>query len=199
MDNHEFVSKYSPLVKKNWLPLALGILGLMFFIYGLIGLFFTNKTASDEVIFEASSSKQNQSEAKTIFVDIEGAVANPGLYELPEHSRIQDALVAAGGIAAKADREYIAKNLNLAIKLTDGAKIYIPFVGEAVAGIEAVDGLININTGSQAQLETLSGIGPVTAKKIIDGRPYSAVDELLNKKIVGSSVFSDIKDKITVY
>ena len=59
--------------------------------------------------------------------------------------------------------------------------------------------LVDINTGSQSQLEALPGIGPVTASKIIAGRPYNSVDELLSKKIVGSKVFNQIKDKITVY
>lgn len=208
MDTNELISKYSPLLRKHWLPLSLGALGMIFFAYGLIGLFLTNKTASDDIVFEANSAKPNPSEAKTIFIDIEGAVVRPGLYKLPQDSRIQDGLVAAGGLAASADREYIAKNLNLATKLTDGAKIYIPSVGQAVSEASVLntfsqtgDGgdLININTGSQVQLETLPGIGPKTAEKIIAGRPYGSVQELLNKKIVGSKVFNQIKDKINVY
>lgn len=201
MDANELVSRYSPLLKKHWLPLSLGALGMMFFAYGLIGLFLTNKTASDDIVFEANSAQQNPSEAKTIFIDIEGAVVKPGLYKLPQDSRIQDSLVAAGGLAALADREYIAKNLNLATKLTDGAKIYIPFVGEVLrlgSGLNS-SSQVNINNSSQSQLEDLPGIGPVTAEKIIAGRPYGSVDELLTKKIVGSKVFDQIKDKISVY
>lgn len=207
MDTNELVSRYSPLLKKHWLPLSLGALGMIFFVYGLIGLFLTNKTASDDIVFEPSA-EQSSKEAKTIFIDIEGAVVKPGLYKLPQDSRIQDSLIAAGGLSVSADREYIAKNLNLAIKLTDGAKIYIPSVGEALNGVSVlnsssevgnVSGLININNGSQTQLESLPGIGPVTAAKIIGARPYSSVDELLKKKIVGSKVFNQIKDKITLY
>ena len=206
MDIRELVLRYSPLVKKNWLPLSLAILGVIFFAYGLIGLFVNSKTASSDVVFEASA-KQNPIEVKTMFIDIEGAVVKPGLYKVSQDSRIQDALVAAGGLGASADRNYISKNINLATKLTDGAKIYIPFVGEAVgsSGVlngsdtSSVGGLVNINSGSQAELEALPGVGPVTAQKIIAGRPYGSVDELLVKKIVGSKVFSQIKDKITVY
>lgn len=218
MNTQELISKYFPLIKKHWLPLSLGILGMMFFAYGLIGVFAVNKTSSDDIVFDASSSaKQNPDEVKVIFVDIEGAVVKPGLYKLPQDSRIQDALVVAGGLAAQADREYIAKNLNLAIKLTDGAKIYVPSIGEAVVGggvlnssskgvvigsprfAGEVSALININTSSQSQLEALPGIGPVTAQKIIGERPYGSVQELLNKKIVGAKVFGQIKDKISVY
>lgn len=182
---------------------------MIFFAYGLIGLFAANKTSSEDIVFEASSSaKQNPSEMKTIFIDTEGAVVKPGLYKLPQDSRIQDALVAAGGLSASADRNFVSKNINLAIKLTDGAKIYIPNISEAVSGSSVLSGssqtggggdLVNINISSQAQLEALPGIGPVTAQKIIAGRPYNSVDELLNKKVVGSKVFNQIKEKITIY
>lgn len=207
MDVRELILKYLPLVKRNWLPLSLGILGLIFFAYGLIGLFFSNKN-SENVVFEANSSVQQPAEAKTILVDIEGAVEKPGLFKLPQESRIQDSLVAAGGLSAQADRDYIAKNLNLATKLTDGAKIYFPFLGEAVNNATVlntssegivVGALININTASESQLDSLPGIGPVTAQKIIAGRPYGSVDEILSKKIVGAKVFDQIKEKVSVY
>ena len=208
MDTQELVSRYLPLLKKHWLPLSLGALGMIFFAYGLIGLFLTNKTDSDDIVFEANSARQNPSEVKSIFVDIEGAVVKPGLYKLPQGSRIQDAFVVAGGLSASADRNFVSKNINLAIKLSDGAKIYIPAKGEAVGGSSVLSGssqtggggdLVNINTGSQVQLEALPGIGPVTAQKIISGRPYGSVDELFNRKIVGSKVFGQIKDRTTVY
>ena len=207
MDFEELRTKYSPFLKRNLLALSLGVLGMIFFAYGLIGLFLTNKTASDEIIFE-SSPEQSSREEKTIFIDIEGAVVKPGLYNLPINSRIQDALIAAGGLSVSADREYVAKNLNLATKLSDGAKIYILSIGQSVGNSGVLNsysqlgetaGLVNINTGSQSQLEELPGIGPKTADKIIAGRPYQSVDELLSKKIVGSKVFNQIKDKITVY
>lgn len=208
MDSKELFSKYFPLIKGNWLPLSLGALGMIFFTYGLIGLFASSKSASEDIVFEASSPEQNPAEVKIIFIDIEGAVVKPGLYKLPQDSRIQDALIAAGGLSVSANREYIAKNLNLAIKLTDGAKIYIPSIGEAVtessvlnasSQVGNVSGLININNSSQSQLEALPGIGPKTAEKIIAGRPYGSVQELLNKKIVGNKVFNQIKDKISAY
>lgn len=208
MDTNELVSRYLPLLKKNWLPLSLGILGMIFFAYGLIELLVANKTDSEDIVFKASSAEQSLREAKTILVDVEGAVVKQGVYKLPQESRIQDVLVAAGGLNAQADRKQIAKNFNLATKLADGAKIYVPFVGEAVSNSSVLSGssqnggggnLVNINTGSQAQLEALPGIGPITAQKIIAGRPYNSVDELLDKKIVGAKVFGQIKEKISVY
>lgn len=200
MDKNELISKYLPLLKKHWLPMSLGALGMTFFAYGLIGLFVSSKSASDNIVFEANSAVKTATEIKTIAADIEGAVVRPGLYKLPQDSRFQDALVAAGGMSASANRDYVAKNLNLATKLTDGAKIYIPFVGEAFGNsLVPTGGLMNINSASEPQLEGLPGIGPASASKIIEGRPYNSVEDLLNKKIVGSKVFSQIKDKITVY
>lgn len=208
MDIREIVSKYSPLLKRHWFPLGLGALGLIFFAYGLIGLFQSGKTGPEDIVFESNSPSGQNLEAKTIFVDVEGAVVKPGVYKLPLESRIQDGLIAAGGLSAQADRSYIAKNLNLAVRLVDGTKVYIPFLGEAgnsasVIGVSSegvvLSALININTCSQAQLEALPGIGPVIAGKIIAGRPYGLIDELLNKKIVGSKIFDQIKDKITAY
>lgn len=208
MDTQEFVSRYSPLIRKHWLPLSLGILGMIFFAYGLIGLFASNKSASSDIVFEANSANSKPAEAKTILVDIAGAVVKPGVYKLPDNSRIQDGLVAAGGLSANAGREYIAKNLNLATRLIDGSKVFIPILGEAVSGAEVlnassegivVGALININSSSESQLDSLPGIGPVTAQKIITGRPYGSVDELLSKKIVGAKVFEQIKEKVSVY
>jgi len=207
MEFQKLLDKYSPFIKRNILTLIMGALGMIFFAYGLMGLLVSSKTASEDIVFEASSEKSSNEE-KIILVDVEGAVVKPGLYKLPLNSRIQDGLVAAGGMSALANREYVAKNLNLAIKLTDGGKIYIPSVGESVGSSSVLSGfsqtggggdLVNINSSSQAQLEALPGIGPVTAAKIIGGRPYGLVDDLLSKKIVGSKVFDKIKDKITVY
>lgn len=173
---------------------------MMFFAYGLIGLFASGRSASEDIVFETSSEK-NLMEERTILIDVEGAVVKPGLYKLPLNSRIQDGLVAAGGLSLSADRSYVSKNLNLAIMLIDGAKIYIPILGEAVesSGVLSASSQVNINTSSQSQLEELPGIGPATALKIINGRPYSSIEELSSKKIVGSKVFDQIKDKISVY
>jgi len=88
----------------------------------------------------------------------------------------------------------------LAQKLTDGAKIFIPAVGEnSQTDNQAVEGKININTASEAALDMLWGIGPATAQKVISGRPYQKTEDLLNKKIVKTNVWEEIKDKISVY
>lgn len=200
MDVEVLISQYSPKLRRYWLPIALALLGLIFFVYGLISLLgSTSKTNEIRLEHEDLSSKQES----LILVDIEGAVVNPGVYKLNQNSIIQDALVASGGLSSDADREFVSKNINLAAKLIDAAKIYIPKVEESVSEVKGVSdistGLININQASSETLDTLPGIGSVTANKIITNRPYLTINELLDKKVVSAKVFTQIKDKITAY
>lgn len=196
--------------KENLLIVVTFSLGMIFLGIGLIQLLAHKEPAvkieSASGVKGASTAKENTTK---ISIDIEGAVISPGVYELNSSARIKDALAAAGGLSEKADRDYVSKALNLAQKLADGVKIYIPSIGEkieaSVSNVSTVtnssnpSGSININSASQSQLEALPGIGPVTAGKIINGRPYTDINELLSRKIVGSSVFSKIKDSISVY
>jgi competence protein ComEA len=210
MDFEAIFAQWLPLLKKYWLPLVLGFAGLLFFIYGLAALLGSFSKPQEVSFKSASSSTQtdvNLPPQNAIQIDIEGAVVAPGVYKLAASSIIQDALMSAQGLAADADRDWVAKNLNLAAKLSDGAKVYVPQVGEAVtqtadAGTQGVvdsQSLININTASSDSLDSLPGVGPVTVTKIVNGRPYTNVNELLDKKAVSAKVFDEIKDKISVY
>lgn len=197
----EFLQKFIAFFKENLLVISLGVIGIALLLIGLIQLSSGN---TEEIVFEPAEAggevKNSGSEKQKILVDVSGAVMNPSLYTLNASARVQDALTAAGGLSPEADQSYISKQINLAQKLTDGAKLYVPKVGEQVvldvaSGGDA--GLININTASASELDPLPGVGPATSAKIIEGRPYSSVDELLTKKIVSKSVFDTIKEKIT--
>lgn len=147
-----------------------------------------------------------------LIVDVQGAVLRPGLQRLPEGARVGDAIAAAGGYGPQIDIRTAAERLNLAERVSDGTKIYVPVRGEstppaaapqAAAGgaPNAPPGLIEVNGASQVQLETLPGIGPVTAAKIIAAReeqPFASIDELLGRKVVGPATFEKIKPLITV-
>lgn len=202
----------------NWQTIWPYRVPILFFSFGIIFLFvaiflfYKEKTSGQSVVISQSSNPSipsNPLVPKLIKVDVSGAVVNPGVYELKSSDRIQEALIKAGGLAENADRTWTAKNLNLAQKLLDGTKIYIPFKDENPSSSfpsnpsspsnPSLSALININNASESQLDTLSGVGPATAQKIISGRPYESIDDLLNKKIVGKSVFEKIKDKISVY
>lgn len=139
-------------------------------------------------------------EPALVVVDVQGAVARPGVYQLPEGSRVQDAMAAAGGALPEAD----PNGLNRAAVLRDGALVYVPVVGEippagALAG--AGETLINVNRATAAELTVLPGVGPTTAAKIVRAReqaPFGAIEELQTRGLVTARVFADIRDLITV-
>lgn len=156
-----------------------------------------------QVQVEVIESDKNISK-EIITVDISGEVMFPGVYELPLNSRIKDGLVRAGGLSSYADREYVQKVLNLAEFMKDGQKLFIPKVISKEPGvgyIEANSGtkLININSASVEELDTLMGIGVTRANEIIIGRPYKDINELVSKGVLSVSVVDKIKDKISVY
>jgi competence protein ComEA len=173
----------------------------------------TDRTDGGSIVFETNKQAVEKKEGP-VFVDVAGAVMHPGVYELGSGARVKDALVAAGGLAAGADREYVSRNVNLAAPIADGAKVYIPDktqnsklkaqnyskINNNVIGASSQNsGLININTASAGELEKLKGIGEVRAKAIIDNRPYGSVDELRTKGILGEKTLDAIKNKITIY
>lgn len=186
-----------------WKPeylLAAVLTGILLVILGILFLKIGVKPPEEELIIE----KSGEISGGEVIVDVGGSVQKPGVYHLPADSRVNDALVIAGGLSQTADREWVEKTLNLAQKLTDGQKIYIVSVSEKVApslreSATLTTALINVNTASIAELDTLWGIGEATAKKIIDNRPYSAIEDLLNKKVIKSNVYETIKTKISVY
>lgn len=192
---------WNHLWEKNKLPFLLALVGLLLIGVGLLSTSFLSSKQSSVEILPANESARSAS----LFVDLEGAVERPGLYELPADSRINDLLIRAGGLSASADREWVEKNLNLAQRLTDGIKIYVPSQGElteeegVVAGTSFESSKININTASKAQLDSLWGIGEARATAIIEGRPYQEIEELKKEKIIPSNVYEQIKDQITVF
>ena len=134
---------------------------------------------------------------------------------MPFGARINDLLIASGGLSTNADRTWTDKYLNRAAKLTDGQKVFVPSVNQqsslstannsggdqTISSTNPSDssGPININTASLQTLDSLPGIGQVYAQSIIDHRPYSDLNELVTKKAVPQATFNKIKDKISLY
>jgi competence protein ComEA len=142
-----------------------------------------------------------------IIVDVTGWVHEPGVYEFAQGDRVIDAVDRAGGAKNGADLSV----LNLAAPLTDGTQVVVP--KEGAAGSAAVapgatgsgaasGGLININTASATEFETLSGIGEVLAGAIVDYRtengPFASVDDLENVSGIGPATLEEIRDQVTV-
>lgn len=148
-------------------------------------------------------------QASTIVVDVSGAVVTPGVYELADGARVSDAIEAAGGLADEAD----VSTLNRASKVTDGMKITVPSQGQAAPGASGesgdgdasgassqASGLVNINTASVDELQTLSGVGPSTAQAIVEDREknglFASAEDLMRVSGIGEKKFAKIKDSI---
>lgn len=192
-------------VEKFKIPLSLSLVGMVLIVGGMVSSGLTSDKVKHQEFPQESLVEGN----RQISVDVSGAVANPGVYQLSSESRVEDAIKTAGWFSEKANGEYISKYLNLAQKISDGMKIYIPVQGEsgvpsgggAVTGVStnSNSGPINVNSASQSELEALPGIGPVTAAKIISGRPFQKTEDLLSRKIVPKNTFEKIKDSIVVF
>jgi len=159
-----------------------------------------------------------ETEAKTkvistmIVVDIGGAIKNSGVYQLAEESRLADLVKNAGGFKEEEiNKLWLQKNLNLAEKLTDGKKYYIPYLGEMIIEDltsfnndnnqlfqENIDNLISINQAALKTLTTLPSVGEVRGQAIIDNRPYTKIEELLTNEVVTETIFEKIKNLITL-
>jgi competence protein ComEA len=148
---------------------------------------------------------------KEVVIDVVGAVRRPGLYRLAEGGRIADALARAGGATRKADLSLV----NLAAPLADGQQVIVPRRGSAGAGGAAAPadgtaatpgapglatGPVHLNTATLEQLDSLPGVGPVTAQKILDYRtehgPFTSVDELDAVPGIGPSRMEQLKDLV---
>lgn len=154
----------------------------------------------------------------TLFVHVDGAVASPGVYAIEASSRVNDAVIAAGGLAEGAD----TSSLNLAAPVQDGSKVYVPFAGEAQGDLNSTgsvgdsqsssgvapssgsggSSLVNINSASSDELKTLPGVGDATAEAILDDRrsngPFTSIEDLMRVSGIGEKKFAKLKEKICV-
>lgn len=219
-EEYDFKTPSSSIIDSMYeyrFSLGLFLLGLIFTGAGVFFIKSPIATESDIEIVELDEQVHNE-----IVVEISGAVNNPGVYKLSAGNRVEDLIVTAGGLRDNHDKEFIEKIINRAAKLSDGQKIYIPeagkqlgtqsdnqiiggdgFSGQPGAFADGFDNTqtkhVNINNASKSELESLWGIGPVTAQNIVEQRPYSNIDELLERKILKSNVFERNKDFLTIY
>lgn len=167
--------------------ISLAILAITFPVEGednLPSITFTNIIPESGTIYES-------------YVDIGGAVAKPGLYKLTGQTRLGELVTTAGGFSSDADAAFIAEKINLAKVLRDEDKIYIPFLDRSeVSSTQSNSGLISINKATSSELESLPGVGEVTAQKIIDGRPYTDIAQLKDISGVGLSKYMQLSELI---
>jgi competence protein ComEA len=190
--------------------------GVGWYVLGVTGRPAASSDGSASVISSVPSSTARASTtsstgpATTVTVHVAGAVGKPGVVELTQGARVVDAVKAAGGGTADADLD----RLNLAAVLTDGQRVFVPKGGQSdplpgagtgtgaggSSGTPA--GPVSLNTASQAELETLPGVGPVLAQAIIAERErrggFRSVNELRNVRGIGDARFADLEGLVTV-
>lgn len=169
----------------------------------------TIESADDETAAELGSDEETGTGGETsiLFVDIGGAVAEPGVYQVAAGTRLYQVIDMAGGLTEDADTD----SVNRASFVEDGQKIIIPVKGSAntegtsapAAGTASAEtgGLININTASADELKTLSGIGEAIAGRIIEYRSshaFKSKEDIMSVDGIGSKTYDKIKDRITV-
>lgn len=184
----------------NFTPVQKRALLAMSAIVVVISVFIVIRGNTDEITPPPVVVEQVQ--APQIFVDVTGAVNTPGVYTLTASSRVIDAIKAAGGSAPGAD----LSTINLARVLADGEQIYVDAAVTNSKGVRVSSpkrsGPININRATVSDFDSLDGIGPVIASRIVDYRkthgPFITVEDLQKVSGIGAAKFAQIKSKIRV-
>lgn len=184
------------------------VIGVIFLVFLIVGYFISkpSRINSDEVFVESVSSNGENienKESKNIVVEIKGEVKKPGVYSLKPSSRVEDLIKSAGGFTEDAD----TFRISLAKKLRDEDCIVVNKKGNDLninkgINIQSTSDKININTASKEQLDTIPGIGPVTAQKILDYREkngdFSSIEDLKKIGGIGDKTLDKFKDKIDI-
>lgn len=189
--------------KETLLKIGFGLGFGLFICSILIYLYYLKKEDRVEITSVIGTNAEVINDTKEILIDISGAVGSGGIYEMKEGQRRADLVEKAGGFLANVDKEWLQKNFNLAGKLEDGEKIYIPYEGENYKeenSIKNTGGKININTASSEELIDLTGVGQVTADKIIKYREengkFEKIEDLLLVDGLGEKTVEGFKEEI---
>lgn len=180
--------------------LEMSLLGLCLLTF-IVSLLLFTQTKIDSTGQSTIIIHKNRLAGNLTMADVGGAVQKPGVYPIEAGQRVYELIDKAGGLTDDADLVFFDKNINRAQKLNDQVKIYIPFKTpeKLLQPLETSSSfLISLNSSDMSDLDTLPGVGEVTAKKIVDNRPYSTTEDLLQRKIINSSVYEKIKLLITL-
>ena len=189
---------------KRWLDMALGV--LMGVLLAGVAMWIALPPRGYPVALAPPPSTPTRA---PLMIDVEGAVVNPGVYALPQGSRVRDAVAAAGGFVSNA----LPEAVNQAARLQDGVRVYVPFRGTPAPAVSVPTTVpldkaispaerVNVNTATAKELETLPRIGPTLAQRIVDYRtehgPFRQVDDLVKVKGIGSALLEIVRPYVTV-
>ena len=183
--------------------------GVLLLLVGVGGLFSKKEEGVEEMAVVETTVLTEKTEVTTsleavIFVDIKGAVKNPGVYQMKSGDRVKDALDAAGGLTGEAD----SQKVNLAQRVEDQMVIVVPKVGEEATEIPAgamskeasKEGKVNINTATVEELKTLKGVGEKKAEAIIEYRKkngsFKTKEDLMKVRGIGKKLFESFQERI---
>ena len=209
MENSNIAGKYLSQVNTWWNQLHYSSLqkrglAIVAALVVLISALFVARGSSQEVVAAPIPLEIESVVEETVMIDVAGAVVNPGVYSLPLNARVFEAIKAAGGLKKGAD----ASDVNQARILKDGEQIYIIYPTSQFTSSSGSkktvrkNGPIMINRASVKDFESLDGIGPVLANRIVAFRkangPFAAVEDLMKVPGIGSSTFAKFKEKLRV-
>ena len=209
MGNSNIAGKYLTQVNTWWSQLHYSSLqkrglAIVASLVVLISVLFVARGSSQEVVAAPIPLEIESVVEQTVMIDVAGAVVNPGVYSLPLNARVFEAIKAAGGLKKGAD----ASDVNQARILKDGEQIYIYPTSQSLTSSSGSkktvrkNGPIMINRASVKEFESLDGIGPVLANRIVAFRkingPFAAIEDLMKVPGIGSSTFAKFKEKLRV-
>lgn len=202
------IPDFTPEQRRGLLVIGIGAITLTIFFFlssrtEAVPVLQENSTSTGPIPSSANSTAPGISSNQVIYIDVAGKVKNPGVYQLPEGSRVIDAITIAGGVKLGVSTSHI----NLARKLVDGEQVLImkeKFISAPTSsGRKSIfAGKVSLNSASKAQFDSLPGIGPVIAQRIIDYRnkngPFQTLESIQSVSGIGESIFRQISSRLTL-
>ena len=202
------IPDFTPEQRRGLLVIGIGAITLTIFFFlssrtEAVPVLQENSTSTGPISTNAKSTAPGISSNQVIHIDVAGKVKTPGVYQLPEGSRVIDAITIAGGVKLGVSTSHI----NLARKLVDGEQVLImkeKFISAPTSsGRKSIfAGKVSLNSASKAQFDSLPGIGPVIAQRIIDYRnkngPFQTLESIQSVSGIGESIFRQISSRLTL-